>query len=268
MNNHLSQGSIFSSLRSMKYVNQHCFGVIISASCDIANEKIYKIYYLEALPLEDWIISNDGLNMIAKEKISSLINLLKKYALHWETIKSFSVHDFEQVIRKELTSSKEINNAIGWFKDYIHYLDPLISFDQRKSIIKANENIIRKQVENISNGKHSHYVYIPNTAFDNDFQNGLIVDLQEVDYLEIEIAKDLLNCEIDTLNTDLNTDRKARYNKKFYIDEEPGYAMVVCNLKSPWIEYLMQHFSNAFTRIGIDNPPKSEIKDMIKKIIE
>ena len=44
MRSNLTQGTVITSIRSQKYKNQSCYGIIISARCDIANNKISKIY--------------------------------------------------------------------------------------------------------------------------------------------------------------------------------------------------------------------------------
>lgn len=42
--------------------------------------------------------------------------------------------------------------------------------------------------------------------------------------------------------------------------------MVVDEVDSPWIEYIVQHFANAFTRVGVDNLSKEQIEETINTI--
>ena len=51
----ITQGTIISGLRSSKYKIE-TYGIIISARCDIANDKINKIYYLLILFSELFLI--------------------------------------------------------------------------------------------------------------------------------------------------------------------------------------------------------------------
>ena len=90
MRSNLTQGTVITSIRSQKYKNQSCYGIIISARCDIANNKISKIYYLEAVSLEDWVVSETGFKMITKSTLgninSQIESILKKANLSWEQV--------------------------------------------------------------------------------------------------------------------------------------------------------------------------------------
>ena len=46
----------------------------------------------------------------------------------------------------------------------------------------------------------------------------------------------------------------------------PGYAMPEFDIVSPWIEYIMQRFSNAFIRIGVDGPQKEDVQSMVSRV--
>ena len=47
--NYINQGTVLYGMRSEKYPEKMCYAVIISARCDIANNKITKLYYLIAV---------------------------------------------------------------------------------------------------------------------------------------------------------------------------------------------------------------------------
>ncbi len=47
----LTQGTVFSGLRSNKYSGENCYGVVITAQCDLANKKVDKVFFLTALCL-------------------------------------------------------------------------------------------------------------------------------------------------------------------------------------------------------------------------
>lgn len=60
--------------------------------------------------------------------------------------------------------------------------------------------------------------------------------------------------------------KKNVFNEKYFVLDPPGYAMVVDEVDSPWIEYIVQHFANAFTRVGVDNLSKEQIEETINTI--
>ena len=100
------------------------------------------------------------------------------------------------------------------------------------------------------------------------FDSSIVVDLKELDYLDLKQKDALLKNEIDNKNIRLLEDDKNIFNKKFFIFDEPGYASVVDEVDSPWIEYIVQHFANAFTRIGVDNISKEQIEVAINTIAD
>lgn len=51
----VTQGTILCSIRSDKYPTTRCYGIIISAMCDIAQGKVDKIYLLTAIDAKEWI---------------------------------------------------------------------------------------------------------------------------------------------------------------------------------------------------------------------
>ena len=271
MRSNLTQGTVITSIRSQKYKNQSCYGIIISARCDIANNKISKIYYLEAVSLEDWIVSETGFKMITKSTLgninSQIESILKKANLSWDTLKRFNKEDFETVVTNEIKKPSDLTKSIELFKKYREYNDCITPFEERKILLQDNKKNLERTISDISNGKHSHFSYIPENALNSNIQHGLIVDLQEVDYFDMNTVNDLINCAIDNENLTLDKKTKEKYNNKFSLDIEPGYAIALCVVKSPWIEYLLQHFSNSFARIGVDNPDISSINQMLTTII-
>lgn len=97
----LTQGTIITGVRSDKYSNIRCNGVVISARCDLANCKISKIYYLIAVPSDDWLLSDEGFNIVLSQRQNDLEDELQTKlggsGLDWSTLKSFSVEEFSTV---------------------------------------------------------------------------------------------------------------------------------------------------------------------------
>lgn len=272
INDSMTQGSVVSELRSDKYNDCHCYGIIISARCDIANNKIQKIYYLEAIDLESWLFSKIGFDLLIKGEINILNDRLqticKEYGLDWDTLKHFDFDEFEKVANQEITKKVKKTKALEDYKLYKKYINPCTSHEERKEILSSKASTITNFMSEIFSGRNTHLAYIPESGFKDPIENGLIVDLQELDYLNLETAIDLTNCLIDSQNTELEKEKKEYYNTKFILDDFPGYSMISGEIVSPWIEYLMQRFSNMFTRIGVDFPSKSEFKTIIEKILE
>lgn len=79
--NQLDQGTIIYGIRSDKYPNLRCYGVIITASCDIAQQKVSKLYYLLAIDAKEWFCSKFAYPQVYCSKIEGLqksFTLLRK----------------------------------------------------------------------------------------------------------------------------------------------------------------------------------------------
>lgn len=266
----LTQGTVISSLRSKKYFGEECFAVIITARCDLANNKVGKVFFLEALPLDEWVLSQSGMQYVligsCKNIVDEIEKLFTNYGLDWETIRTFSLDEFNTVVDSIVTVRKDKERIKELYGKYVEITKEYTNKDDRKNVIRNHKKDVCNSVNKIVSGQNTHYVYIPSDGVSCDFKNGLIVDLQEVDYFDLEEIEDLISCTIDVQNDDLSDEKKIYYNKKFYIYEGVGYAIPTCNIKSPWIKYLMQHFSNVFSRIGIDTPRKEHVNKMIEEI--
>ena len=81
----LDQGTMLSNVRSSKYSGIRCFGVVITASCDIANtnensSKVSKLYYLVAVEVKKWLSVETGYNLVYKEKKNNLLQTVNSCA--------------------------------------------------------------------------------------------------------------------------------------------------------------------------------------------
>ena len=77
----IEQGNIYYGFRSEKYTEVCCYAVIISARCDIANNKISKLYYLTAVDAKEWFCTKEGFECVygvpLKEDLKNKTNALE-----------------------------------------------------------------------------------------------------------------------------------------------------------------------------------------------
>lgn len=269
----LTQGTIITGVRSDKYSNIRCNGVVISARCDLANCKISKIYYLIAVPSDDWLLSDEGFNIVLSQRQNDLEDKLQTKlggsGLDWSTLKSFSVEEFSTVIHdQEVGLKKDTDKVLEVFRTFKNYTSKYLELGDKKAILQNESKSVASSLLKIANGQMMHYVYVPENAYikDGSIDRGLIIDLQELEYISIRDAERLVNCEIDIQSKDLSEVDKQRYNNCFFLMDWPGYAMAEYDIASPWTEYIMQRFSNAFIRIGVDGPQKEDVQSMVSRV--
>lgn len=265
--NGCTQGSIVTGIRSKRYPECESYGILISSRCDLANEKINKVFYLQACPFEQWITSNVAFKMFAANLIKDLERKIKPVLdakdLDWEVLKLFSEEDFETV-----TSMPE-NDIYSRIKnDYIkykRYTSSTLSVEEKRMLLPEIKSKVSEICSNVVSGQNLHYTFLPGIAIGREKSIGLgfLIDHQELDFMTLDTLKKVQDGKMDDKNFDLTQKDKEFYNEKFKILEAPGFALLDGGIESPWIEYLLQRFSNSFSRIGVDLPDKKEIKEYI-----
>lgn len=267
----ITQGTVICNARSSKYPEIECHAIIITARCDLAQEKTDKVFYLIGVPLTQWIYSDSGFHNVIAGTVSNLSDSLKQlitpYELCLEDLFAFSEDDMCTVIEATIPVNNVKTKIFDKIQKFKHLTSDKLSFNDKKKIIQEHKGDITKHLSTISNGANSHYILLPKSVLDSSVDDyGLIVDLQELDYLQFSWIDPLLNGKFDVKESSVSEEDKTSYDSKFHINSGSGYAMPYCEIASPWIEYIMQHFSNLFIRIGVDSLEKDDIKQAIVNI--
>lgn len=226
-----------------------------------------------AVPSDDWLLSDEGFNIVLSQRQNDLEDKLQTKlggsGLDWSTLKSFSVEEFSTVIHdQEVGLKKGTDKVLEVFRTFKNYTSKYLELGDKKAILQNESKSVASSLLKIANGQMMHYIYVPENAYikDGSIDRGLIIDLQELEYISIRDAERLVNCEIDIQSKDLSEVDKQRYNNCFFLMDWPGYAMAEYDIASPWTEYIMQRFSNAFIRIGVDGPQKEDVQSMVSRV--
>lgn len=266
----IDQGSIIYGLRSDKYPEKACMGIVISARCDIANRKIKKLYYLTALQVKDWLISDVGFETATKSICQSTLKAFKneaeKHGLNVDVLLSLDEADFEVVIEQEITKKKERDLIRDKYKQYIHICGA--DEAERSAIIGKEKKNIKQFLIDVNAGANAHLYYMPAFAYREDAEKheGLIVDLQEIGTLRIVDAQSICDNEVD--GKTLSPERRAYFSQFCWIEGEDDFSIIDGLIPSPWCEHLLQRFANGFTRIGVDGPTKDDFETIVECIVE
>lgn len=269
----LTQGTIITGVRSDKYPDTRCNGIVISARCDLENCKISKIYYLIAIPSDDWLLSNEGFDVVLSQRRNELENTVQTRltgsGLDWSSLKNFSVEDFSTVIHDgEVGLKKGADRVLECFRTFKQYTSECLAQEEKKSILHDEMKSVSETLLKIANGQMMHFIYVPENAYikNGSIDKGLIIDLQELEYISIHDAERLANYEMDIQSKELSEEEKQYYNNCFFLLDSPSYAMPEYDIDSPWIEHIMQRFSNAFIRIGVEGPQKKDVQAMVNRV--
>lgn len=268
----LDQGSIIYGLKSRKYPGCKCYGILITASCDIANSKVSKYYYLIGVEADEWFETEYCFNMLFNNEIKKTFDNYSKIILDEgfdaKTLFSFTSEEINTVIKNK--SSNQQKKILGALEKLKIIQNCTSIKDLKNAGIKVSKIILDK-LNRINKGEEYHFYYLPQDAFLNNkiLNKGIIVDLQEIGFIFPDEANIIINNKgIDvSLLTKLELDENIIISlKNMFFLENDDFIDIESTISSPWREHLMQRFSYGFIRIGLDGASTFELQTMANRI--
>lgn len=270
--NQLDQGTIIYGIRSDKYENLHCYGIIITASCDIAQQKVSKLYYLLAIDAREWFCSKFAYFQVYYSKIEGIrekfFSNAEKYNLDPKSLLCFSKDEVKQIIDEEISRKEQRSKLLTLYNDLLLYSASDISENQIKEAIKSDASPVVKFLSRVSKGEVLHYYYLPEASYHKNEvrHNGLIVDLQEIGYVSLSDALKIQTDGIDYLALPEDPLLKKQFKHDFWLETEKDFVAIEGKIESPWREHLMQRFSHGFIRIGLDGATEADYEILSRSI--
>lgn len=318
LHNELTQGSIITNIRSHKYPDVHCYGIVITARCDFAQTNVPAFYLLTAMPIKEWVnkvLPNEIFEKKIKSKRKALIECAKAAEVDIESFIDSSPASFSEKIDKQKQITSQTRDKIkGKYTAWQSSIEEAklkkkssISLDTLKNKITAvlHNNVTKtcfipqysyykNPIEKISTllldaagisatttevnydcrkklQELSLYFTKQYGPFQEkqDLTSGLIVDVLDICCLDIKHKENIEqgNYNYETLN-DQSEQTDINLSELFFLSEPGDSVNIAYKIDSPWIEYIMQHFSTAFIRIGVDVASDDEIKKFCKTIMK
>lgn len=199
----IDQGTVIFGIKSEKYPSLPCYGIVITARCDIEQGKVPKYYFLEAVDAASWFCTKHGYEQVyietIKAKMDKVCTIAQELELDGVTLLSISCKEIQTILnskKKQIAGdkklSKKINSLNEGISEYMQVAQIESDDEHRKQGVKNNSKTAISYIKNIDSGKLHHYHFIPRTAYlDNneDKSKGLIVDFLEIRSLALEDAK-------------------------------------------------------------------------------
>ncbi|QCR37279.1 hypothetical protein C1N62_14925 [Nissabacter sp. SGAir0207] len=194
---------------------------------------------------------------IYKSSINSISNqfdvLLKKYNIDIEKYKIFGANE----IKKYLESKKIDSKTQEAIKQYFCFIDKKNVHAEIK-ILKENN---KKYLDSLLSHAKSNVYFVEGLLGDNS--EGFVIDLGEPISLPLQALKNISKTlHFQKYKRDKNTLYK---NMKIKEGQESSFFNVV---SSPYIEHILQRFSQFYSRIGTDDIHEDTrliIKDVYEK---
>lgn len=232
----ITQGTIFSNVNAEDYSSNEVYGLIINARCDLEHGKFRKVSYLPIVQLDHWM-AQDGLTL-ARERLEKdyMNSIQQKLVMNGHSANLLTFIEPDTIKNKLLKDDRNICLT----------LDKYISMKETKnqmlpSIINADITKVLKKVKaDLLDYKLPGFYFLENIGFTSS--SGYVVLLDEIKFLP---SKFLILIK-KGFTPDSND---AGINNVF---REQTFTSMLGTITSPFIEHLMQQFSQMFIRIGIE----------------
>lgn len=236
-----TQGAIFNGLKVTDSLTTRA--IIISARCDLERVKSRYVLCLPVFSVKQWIEFH-GNDLIFNQKVKGLLSEIKKRGkgldLNPHVLDTFPFESFKEKLGK----NEELIKLVRCYQN--KKCDFSFNFMQ-----KERDNLLDKVIDN----KELSFYFLER-VLDKEELSPHIVDVSNPISLPTDVA----------LSISKRINRK-KYNEcnviKSYLDFSGDILEIKSTLASPYIELLLQKFSNYYSRVGtedISSKTKEELK--------
>lgn len=257
----LSQGTIFTCAKAERYSEQVVHGLVITARCDIAQDKFPVLNYVPVVTLDNWLMV-DGFDIIReraeRESRGKLRGFLKTQGLAESILIAQSLHDIYDSLlptlkKKEPDQLKAIIAQIEL--STINHRTKISEFFSEFDHIKCT------LIEELIHHKVNGYYFLPNVYIDES-KRGYVVLLREATFVPREVAP-LIAHGVDLPTLKASETPNILNCLNFSIDD---FAMPISQVPSPEIEHILQSFSMMFGRIGLADPDPLLVSELRARV--
>jgi len=270
----LDQGTVLSGLRSDKYPGISCYGIVITASCDISNDKVAKLYFLTGVDAKRWFRTEYAYHQVYDVKIKKLFKpveeLCEQFSLDADAIRDFTPEEVRAVINVNLAQKTDRDQFERRYQDYATYCRPGMDDEARGQAIRQDTKPAVTFLKEIGKERILHFFYLPKAAYLKNsslMDDGLIVDLQEIDSISMQDARQITGLGIDNLILiGANEEECVRLRSRYWLEGEEDFVGIEGEVVPPWREHLMQRFMRDFARIGLNGATGLDYETLVKRI--
>lgn len=250
-----------------RYPSSLSVGVVITARCDIAQNKYPILNFVPAVPLSDWF-RKDGLSLLVdserKTTLAKVTNILKEARVSEALLTAVSLAEIAEKHfpkNQPAQTSKKLVSRFEQAAAEMSDFNELLQTDDSNKIFDwfATERAknVKKMIDRLSKHDVSGYYFLEHLDNDGD-QIPFVCLLRDVTAISRNLSEKIAGgLSRQALEIHPNKVEKGHLN----ISSE-DLAMPVSCIGSPTIEHLMQTFSSLFGRIGLEDPDT----DLLEKI--
>lgn len=268
-----TQGTLFTCAAAEDYTGCNVHGLVITARCDVAQNKAAVFNYLPVVPLDDWI-HRDGRVLLCDRITKSLLGRMRRALKSASYSESILLTESPEAILDTLfpvdATSKSDQKARVTFQELVrdyreacnaHESEPLqyLAKEIANKHSGERDSLLRELIHHRLNG----YYFLPSIVPDGSTE-GYVVLLREIRHIPRDLAARIGEGISAEEYAAMCTDR-PHFAARLSFEREP-FGMPVGLLQSPHTEHLMQVFSMLFSRIGLPDPDPSYVENVWAKL--
>jgi len=243
--------------------------LVITARCDIANDKVHSYNYLPVVTLSDWI-HRDGRIILAErlqaESLTSLRNVLRDCGHSPSVLDTESLERVQQVLFDDQKSDRKLAKFRQRFVENARKYELATravtsSPDERlcNLVVSQSPHLREALIKELTSYRLGGFHFLKRIE-PRGTDLGFVVLLREIQVLPrtvgLAMASGFGHFEFEEI---CKADNSIRGRMDVPKD---CFAMPVGVLTSPYIEHLMQAFATLFGRIGITDHEPSYIRSL------
>lgn len=241
----ISQGSLFNYAYSESHEDHEILGLIITARCDISNDKVRKYSYLSVIPFQIWRES-ELVFILKKRVLKSITNDIEVQLVNVGYSKNALKMYGPERLLEVLSKDKNIQKKLGIITNKIESYKLLNSAMTYSDMFNSFEKEILKIVKDIVDNKSLEYHFLDEVPG----YGPCIINLREINHLD-RVA---VQCITDGIEFSTLSDQEKANLRSINTKFPDGISLVIGLVQSPFIELVMQRFADLFLRIGVVDP--------------
>lgn len=254
----LTQGTIFSCAIAEDYEDCAVHGMVITARCDITNDKAEVFNYVPVVKFDDWL-RRDGVRIlaqrVAKEAMGGLGNCLKQLEFAPSILNTTAPIDVLRGIFDADDATAKVKSRRAEFEKncFRHQragaclsssLDPAAA----SVLLAAEEAAAGKIIKELCQNAVAEAYFLPGVEPGEDCP-GYVVLLREIRHIPRALAAGIVR-GLDTASYAALCDSDPRNSGRISITGD-DFSWPTGVVQSPFIEHLMQRLTLLFSRIGV-----------------
>jgi hypothetical protein len=274
----MTQGTIFCGACAEGYQATPVWGLVITARCDTAHDKVIVVNYLPVVRVEDWFRRQGGAIVLEKSLLelkTKFAGLLKKNELSDSLLEVYLpskiAEDYFPPLngrpannkeRSQQADSEKASALANEIADVTRALQTNhLHTPYQHSLLANKTSITQAVVTELISHKQSGYYFLPEIGelTEHPSPYGYVVLLREVRTIYRETAQ----LVIEGLSKSTIDPGKEPTGLSFDIFD---FAYPIAEVRSPWIEHLLQIFCTMFGRIGLDDIDKKMATTIAKSV--